>query len=152
MGAAEDGMDGARCWVIATVESIRSQTHGPGVTIKLGHFESAGLLLRAKDSGFIIWHKGGMTDDDIKLIENFKFSRGSIFVERRNRGYSLIHGQTGAPVARLRPYQHDNLVEIFYWSLGKQRWAPFGPFGSTVVPVDEALRIIDANAIFWAVI
>jgi len=93
-----------------------------------------------------------MTDEDIKLIESFKFRRGSIFVERRNRGYTLIHGQTGAPIARLRPYQRDNLVELFYWSLGKQRWVPFGPFGSTVAPLDEALRIIAANAIFWAVI
>jgi hypothetical protein len=107
MGTASDGMDGARCWVIATVESIRVQTLGAGVTIKLWHFESAGLLLRAKDSDFLIWHKGAMTDEDIKLIESFKFRRGSIFVERRNRGYTLIHGQTGAPIARLRPYQRD---------------------------------------------
>lgn len=145
-------MDGVRCWVIATVESIRSQTHGPGVSIKLGHFESAVLLVRAKDNVITIWHKGDMTDDDIKLIESFRFRRGSVSVERRNRGYTLIHGQTGVPIARLRPYQCDKLVEIYYWSLGKQRWAQFGPFGSTVVPVDEALRIIDANAIFWAVI
>lgn len=93
-----------------------------------------------------------MTDDDIKQIESFRFRHGSIYVERRNRGYTLVHGQTAVPIARLRPYQRDNLVEIFYWSLCKQRWAPFGPFGSTVVSVDEALRIIDGNAIFWAVI
>jgi hypothetical protein len=93
-----------------------------------------------------------VTDDDIKLIERFKFRHGSIYVERRNRGYALVHGQTGVPIARLRPYLRDNFVEIFYWSLGKQRWAPFGPFGSTAVSVDEALRIIDGNDIFWAVI
>ncbi len=93
-----------------------------------------------------------MTEDDIKLIESFKFRRGSVFTERRARGYTLVHGQTGTPVARLRPFGRDNLVELFYWSLDKQRWAPFGPFGKTVVPIDEALNIIAANAIFWAVI
>ena len=91
-----------------------------------------------------------MTDADIKLIESFKFRRGAVFVERRNRGYTLMHGQTGAPIARLRPYGRDSLVELLYWSSWKERWAPFGPFGKTVVPVEEALNIIAANSIFWA--
>jgi hypothetical protein len=93
-----------------------------------------------------------MTDDDIKLIESYKFRHGSVFVERRNRGYTLVHGETGAPIARLRPRGQDRSVELLYWSLGKQGWAPFGPFGKTVVPLEDALHIIAANSIFWAVL
>ena len=93
-----------------------------------------------------------MTGEDIELIETYRFRRGSLLVERRNRGYTLIHGRTGIPVARLRPRGQDRLVELLYWSLGKQAWAPFGPFGKTVVPVEDALQIIAANSIFWAVL
>jgi hypothetical protein len=105
-----------------------------------------------RDTSFAIWQKIGMNDDDIKLIENYKFSHGSLFVERRNRGYTLIHAQTGAPVARLRPGKQDRSFELLYWSLGKQAWAPFGPFGRTVAPLEDALQIIAANSIFWAVL
>ena len=93
-----------------------------------------------------------MTGEDIQPIETYKFRRGSVFVEQRNRGYTLIHGRTGAPIARLRPGSRDRSVELLYWSLGKQAWAPFGPFGKTVVPVEGALQIIAANSIFWAVL
>ena len=91
-----------------------------------------------------------MTGEDIESIENYKFRRGSVFAERRNRGYTLIHARTGVPIARLRPRGQDRLVELLYWSLGKQAWAPFGPFGKTVVPVEDALQLIAANSIFWA--
>ena len=91
-----------------------------------------------------------MTGEEIKLIEDYKFRRGSVFAERRNRGYTLIHARTGVPIARLRPPGKDRSVELLYWSLGKQAWAPFGPFGKTVVPVEDALQIIAANSIFWA--
>ncbi len=37
-----------------------------------------------------------MTGEDIELIEHYKFRRGSLLAERRNRGYTLIHAQTGA--------------------------------------------------------
>jgi hypothetical protein len=48
----------------------------------------------------------------------------------------LFHAETGVPIARLRPIGRDNLVDIIYWSLWKERWAPFGPFGRTAAPVD----------------
>ena len=67
-----------------------------------------------------------MKDDDIiRLIENFKFDAGPVAVERRNRGFTLIHAETGVPIARLRPIGRDDLVEILYWSLWKERWATF---------------------------
>jgi hypothetical protein len=31
----------------------------------------------------------------------------------------------------------------------KGRWAAVGPFGQTVVPLDEALQIIGSEPIFW---
>jgi hypothetical protein len=40
-------------------------------------------------------------------------------------------------------------MEILYWSLCKERWAAVGPFGCTIVPLDEALHIIAAEPIFW---
>ncbi len=41
-----------------------------------------------------------MTDGIVQRIERFTFSRGAVLVERRNRGYSLYHAASGAPVAR----------------------------------------------------
>ena len=65
--------------------------------------------------------------------------------ERRNKGYTLLHAQTGAPIARLRPIGRDDQMEILYWSLWKQHWAPVG----AVAPLDKALRIIASEPIFW---
>jgi hypothetical protein len=91
-----------------------------------------------------------MRDDEIiRRIERFPFRRGPVAAEWRNEGYTLVSADTGRPLARLRPYGRDDLMEIFYWSLWKQRWAPVGPFGQTVVPLDEALRIIAGEPIFW---
>jgi hypothetical protein len=92
-----------------------------------------------------------MTDDDIiRIIENFKFDAGPVAVERRNRGFTLIHAETGVPIARLRPIGRDDLVDILFWSLWKERWVPFGSFGRTAAPVEQAVSIISEAAIFWA--
>ena len=92
-----------------------------------------------------------MTDDDIiHLIENFDFDAGHVAVERRNRGFTLFHVATGTPIARLRPVKgHDGLFDILYWSLWKERWVHFGPFGRTGAALDEALRIVAEASIFW---
>jgi hypothetical protein len=91
-----------------------------------------------------------MADDDIlRRIERFHFVRGPVRVERRNRGYSLHHADTGVPVARLRPAGRDDRVEILYWSSWKEKWASTGPFGRTVLPLDDALRVIEQDGIFW---
>jgi hypothetical protein len=92
-----------------------------------------------------------MTNDDIiQLIETFDFDAGPVVVERRNRGFTLIHAETGVPIARLRPIGRDDLVDILYCSLWKERWAPFGPSGRTAAPIEQAVRIIAEVAIFWA--
>src|ERR1019366_1084354 len=106
-----------------------------------------------EDNSAPIRHNGAMTmkdDDIIRLIENFKFDAGPVAVERRNRGFTLIHAETGVPIARLRPIGRDDLVDILYWSLWKERWVPFGPFGRTAAPVEQAVRIIAEASIFWA--
>jgi hypothetical protein len=100
-----------------------------------------------------IRHNGArtITDDDIiRRIENFKFDAGPVAMERRNRGFTLIHAESGVLIARLRPIGRDDLVDILYWSLGKERWVPLGPFGRTAARLEQALRIVSEAAIFWA--
>ena len=50
---------------------------------------------------------------------------------------------SGPPDARARD------VEVLYWSAWKERWAATGPFGGTILPVDEALHFIAHEDIFW---
>src|SRR5690349_14966355 len=59
---------------------------------------------------------GLMTDDIVQRIERFRLPRGAAVPERRNRGYTLYHALSGAPVARLRPTGRNDSVEILYWS------------------------------------
>jgi hypothetical protein len=94
----------------------------------------------------------GITDAIIRRIARFAFPQGAVCVERRNRGYTLIHAATGAPVARLRPDPDGDHVEVLDWSLRTDRWSPTGPFGRTILPLDQALRFIAAQAIFWTLI
>ena len=39
-----------------------------------------------------------------------------------------------------------------YWSLGKGGWSSPGPFGRTVLPLEDALRFIASEDIFWVLI
>ena len=116
------------------------------------HVDSA-LIGQAeiKDTAAPIRHSSLMLDDEIiQRIERFAFRRAPVAAERRNKGYTLLHADTGAPIGRLRPIGRDDQMEILYWSSWKQHWAPVGPFGRTVAPLDEALRIIAFEPIFWA--
>jgi hypothetical protein len=72
-----------------------------------------------------------------------------LFAERRNRGYALYSVQSGALVARLRPTGSDDSFEVLYWSLWKNRWASTGPFGRTILSIDDALRFLAYEDIFW---
>ena len=49
-----------------------------------------------------------------------------------------------------KPRRRDDLVDILYWSLWKERWVPFGPFGRPTARVDQAVRIVSEAAIFRA--
>ncbi len=88
----------------------------------------------------------------IQLIENFAFNAGPVVAQRRNRGFTLIHAQTGVPIARLRPLGRDDLYEILYWSLRNERWASFGPFGRTALADEQAVRLVAEASIFWATV
>jgi len=83
-----------------------------------------------------------MADPIIQRIESFACRRGPLRAERRNKGYTLTHATSGAPVARLRQTGREDRVEVLYWSLWKERWTSAGPFGRTVLPLDDALRFI----------
>ena len=91
-----------------------------------------------------------MDDPIIQCVERFCCPRGALFAERRNRGYTLYDASSGAPVARLRPTGHPNKFEILYCSLWKQRWTSTGPFGRTVLSINDALQFIAYQDIFWA--
>ena len=91
-----------------------------------------------------------MTDPIIQRIESFQCRRGQLVAERRNRGYTLYRAGSGTPIARLRPTGQNDRVEVLYWSLWKERWTSAGPFGRTILPIDEALRFIASEDIFWA--
>jgi hypothetical protein len=86
-----------------------------------------------------------MDDPIIQRIERFRCSRGALFAERRNRGYTLYSAQSGALVARLRPTGSGDNFEVLYWSLWKNRWAST----RTVLSIDDALRVIAYEDIFW---
>jgi len=105
--------------------------------------------IKIKAAGPSIRNAAVMHDDIIQQIEHFRFRRAHVTAEWRNKGYTLFAVETGRPIARLRPIGRDALMELFYWSLRKERWRPLGPFGQTIVPLDEALRIIAGEPIFW---
>ena len=90
-----------------------------------------------------------MAEPIIQQIEQFRCARGMFFAERRNRGYTLYEATAGAPVARLRPTAREGRFEVLYCSLWKERWASTGPFGRTILSIDEALQFIAHEDIFW---
>ncbi len=92
---------------------------------------------------------GAMTDDIVRRIEHFQFPKGTVVAGRRNRGYRLYHARSGAPVARLRAVGRNDSFEVLYWSAWRERWAATGPFGRTVLPIDDALQFIAQEDIFW---
>jgi hypothetical protein len=75
-----------------------------------------------------------------------RFSRFDVVKSRG--GYTLRDRQSEAPVARLRPLPEEDAFELYYWSLARERWAPFGPLGAMVVTLDETREIIENEAIF----
>jgi hypothetical protein len=75
--------------------------------------------------------------------------QGNLCAERRNRGYTLYSARSGALVARLRPTKRNDRFEVLYWSLWKNRWTSTGPFGRTVLSIEDALGFIAYEDIFW---
>jgi hypothetical protein len=86
-----------------------------------------------------------MTDPIIQPIESFQCRGGQLAAERRNRGYTLYRAASGTPVARLRPTGQNDRVEVLYWSLWNERWTNAGPFGRTILPIDDAPERVNDN-------
>lgn len=93
-----------------------------------------------------------MDDPIIEHIGHFRCRRGRLAAERRNRGYTLFHVGSGALVARLRATGKDNRFEVLYFSLWSESWKRTGPFGRTILPLDQALKFIASEDIFWAMV
>jgi hypothetical protein len=103
----------------------------PAATLRIRPDGSAHI----SDTGAAIRHNRLMRDDDIiRRIERHRFPRAPVAAMRRNRGYTLLHTDTGAPIARLRPIGPDDQMEILYWSAWKQHWAPTGPSAAPLCP------------------
>jgi hypothetical protein len=84
-------------------------------------------------------------------IEAFNNAHGGGVVVRKDaHGYSLFRDDTGEPVARLRPEDSSNLMEVLCWSW-RGRWDSIGDFGGVWMPLDEALDYIaeDPEGCFW---
>ena len=116
------------------------------------HVDSA-LIGQAeiKDTAAPIRHSSLMLDDEIiQRIERFAFRRAPVAAERRNKGYTLLHAGDRGADRKASSHRKRRPMETLYWSSWKQHWAPVGPFGRTVAPLDEALRIIAFEPIFWA--
>jgi len=81
-------------------------------------------------------------------IEAFNQARGGgVAMHKAGRGYSLTSENTGAPVARLRPTEEADKVQVLWWN--GQRWAASGPFGIETMPLDEALDHSASEPHFW---
>lgn len=87
-------------------------------------------------------------DDIVRRIKRFRFPEGVVARERRNRGYTLYGVPSGAPVAGLRRARHNDDVDVLSWSAWKERRTTAGPFGRTVLPIDEALDFTAYEDIF----
>ena len=90
-------------------------------------------------------------DPIIQRIESFRCRRGQLFAERRNRGYTLYRASSGALVARLRPTGQDDRVEVLYWSLWKNVGPTLAHSGAPYLPLNQALKFIASEDIFWAI-
>ncbi len=87
-------------------------------------------------------------DPILARIHAFDRSKGGgVEAVRSGKGYSLFAAATGAPIARLRLIGSGDRVEVLWWR--RERWAPFGPFGKTVLPLNEALDLIATDPAFW---
>jgi hypothetical protein len=66
-------------------------------------------------------------------IEAFNHARGGgVRVNKAGRGYTLVSGRTGLPLARLRPTGDSDKVQVLWWN--GQRWGASGPFGIATDP------------------
>ena len=97
--------------------------------------------------------KEPLPKSDAMLDRIVAFNRakgGGVLIKKRSNGYSLFREDNGRPIARLRPTDKDDLVEIMWWS-HRGKWERIGDFGPMMMPLEAALKYIakDPMGIFW---
>ncbi len=80
-------------------------------------------------------------------IEAYHWPRGGGAVVRANRGYTLYSRRTGGPVARLRPTDGEDRVQVVWWR--RDAWGTPGDFGPVVLPLGQALDFVATEGFFW---
>ncbi|CAO3424540.1 hypothetical protein [Azospirillum argentinense] len=87
-------------------------------------------------------------DAMLKRIEGFNQAHGGgVIVRKAARGYTLLSERTGAPIARLRPTDNSDTVQVLWWN--GERWGASGPFGIAIMALDRVLDYIANEPDFW---
>jgi hypothetical protein len=92
------------------------------------------------------------SDEMLDRIMAFNRAQGGgVLIEKRSNGYSLFREDNGCPIARLRPSEKEDLVEILWWS-HRGKWERIGDMGPMTMPLEAALKYIakDPMGIFWS--
>jgi len=91
-------------------------------------------------------------DPILQEIEHYLANAGAqCVVQRINKGYSILDGETGAPVTRFRMKDEAmRQVEVLWWS-HRDKWDSIGDFGGMIMSLNEALDFVKADnmGIFW---
>jgi hypothetical protein len=90
-------------------------------------------------------------DDILERIIAFNEAKGGgVVVQKAAKGYSLFREASGKPIARLRPTEKGDQVEVLWWS-HRDKWERIGDFG-VVLPFEEALKYVAKDPIgcFWS--
>lgn len=66
-----------------------------------------------------------------------------------NGAYHLYLLETEAPIARLKPTGQGDEVRLGYWS-HRCKWEDVDDMGGVVMPLEDALKFIANEGIFWA--
>jgi hypothetical protein len=84
----------------------------------------------------------------LKRIRSCPFARGGrVLVRFRANGYSLFVRRSSEPLARLRLTGNGDQVVLLDPS-HRGGWAALGDFGTSAMPLDEALQCLSDNPYF----
>ena len=96
--------------------------------------------------------RGVILDFVQSRIEAFNAEQGGgVAVRKDAHGYTLLHEDSGMPIARLRPRDTGDRFEVLYWSPFRERWLAVGAFGGTVLSLIDALEFVASDPMdcFW---
>lgn len=69
-------------------------------------------------------------------------------IRKTRGGYTLAEPRTGRPIARIKLLPGTNRFELFYWSIARERWKTFGPFGFMRLEFDDVADIVQSEPLF----